>query len=254
MTVREAISAATVVIFRRAANGGAAEVLMVERSRTLVFAGGAAVFPGGRVDPGDRELALRIGRDEDLDDAAARIAAIRETLEETGLVIGMTHCVTAENALEARALLSFSGKLQPVLDRFGWTLDLSLLHPFARWLPEGALVRTFDTRFYLADLGTGSVDLAVDGTENDTLFWASASDVLDRADLGDLSIIFPTRCNLQRLALLPDFSIACAQAERTPPRTVTPWFEGEGAARMLCIPDDLGYPVTKTPIDAVHRG
>ena len=44
------IPAATVVIFRHAPDGGPPEILMTIRSREMVFAGGMAVFPGGRVD------------------------------------------------------------------------------------------------------------------------------------------------------------------------------------------------------------
>ncbi|MEL7517603.1 MAG: hypothetical protein AAFN48_01465, partial [Pseudomonadota bacterium] len=50
------IPAATIIIFRTSPNGGSPEVLMTVRSRTMAFAGGMAVFPGGRVDPADFEL------------------------------------------------------------------------------------------------------------------------------------------------------------------------------------------------------
>ena len=89
-----AIPAATVVIYRHGTGGGPAEVLMVERSHTMRFAGGAAVFPGGRVDPADRELAAMIGEGLDPDDAAGRVAAIRETLEETGLAVGIIGAIS----------------------------------------------------------------------------------------------------------------------------------------------------------------
>mgnify|MGYP003352949658 CR=1 FL=1 len=51
---------------------------------------------------------------------------------------------------------ALSGALAPVLDHFDWQPDLAALTPWARWCPDwpGA----FDTRFYLADLGTG-IDL-----------------------------------------------------------------------------------------------
>ena len=52
-----AIPAATLVIFREAADGGPPELLMVERAKAMAFAAGAMVFPGGRVDPGDHLLA-----------------------------------------------------------------------------------------------------------------------------------------------------------------------------------------------------
>jgi hypothetical protein len=61
-----------------------------------------------------------------------------------------------------------------VLEAFGWQLALDRLTPFARWLPKHRAPRIFDTRFYIADLGTGAVDVAVDATENTHLFWASA--------------------------------------------------------------------------------
>ncbi|MFN9632277.1 MAG: NUDIX hydrolase, partial [Erythrobacteraceae bacterium] len=47
----QGIPAATIIIFRNAPAGEPPEVLMTVRSRTMSFAGGMAVFPGGRVDP-----------------------------------------------------------------------------------------------------------------------------------------------------------------------------------------------------------
>ena len=52
-----AVPAATLVIFRRCETGGPPQLLMVQRSKTMRFAGGAAVFPGGRVDDADFTLA-----------------------------------------------------------------------------------------------------------------------------------------------------------------------------------------------------
>ena len=52
--------AATVVIFRNCSAGGPPELLMVQRAKEMRFAGGAVVFPGGRVDPADRVLAKAI--------------------------------------------------------------------------------------------------------------------------------------------------------------------------------------------------
>src|SRR6478735_6240795 len=82
----ELIPAATVIVMRETA--GAPEVLMLERAAGMAFAGGALVFPGGRIDPGDHALAARLGA-TDADEAAARIAAIRETIEEAGIALGM---------------------------------------------------------------------------------------------------------------------------------------------------------------------
>lgn len=248
------IAAATVVVFRKGPDGSPPELLMVTRSRSMSFAGGAAVFPGGRVDQADRDLASDLPDIDDVDEAAHRIAAIRETLEETGLAIGLRGTIDAARAREARALLLETGTLRRVLDATGWTLDLSAIVPFARWYPKNErLPRVFDTRFYLADLGTGAVDVTVDETENTRLFWITARDALAAADRGDLTVIFPTRRNLERIAQFPDFAAALRDCAAFPQRTITPFVEQRGGTRWICIPEDLGYPVTAEPLDGAQR-
>ncbi len=251
-----ATPAATLVIFRHDPDGGPPQLLMVERSSAMRFAGGAAVFPGGRVDPADRDLAAALSAegDEAIEEAAARIAAVRETLEETGLAVGLAERPTLEQALAARELLLAQGTLAPVLAAMGWTLDLERLVAFARWRPKHREIRVFDTRFYLADLGTGAVDLLVDETENTHLFWASAAEALELADSGEIKIIFPTRRNLERLALFASFAEAAAHAAEIPVQMISPWMEVRDGVRWLRIPDDAGYPVHGEPVTSVMRG
>lgn len=249
------IPAATLVIFRNAGAGNPPELLMVTRSRNLAFAGGAAVFPGGRVDPADYDLAATLDTPLPLDEAAHRIAAIRETLEETGLAIGLTGPLDAQLAHVARVSLLKIGTLAPVLEMMNWQLDLYSVLPFARWCPKNErLSRIFDTRFYLADLGTGAVDVTVDETENTTLYWITAQGALDAAARGDLNIIYPTRRNLERLAQFSDFTAAAEDCARFPVKPISPHIMEEGSQRWLCIPDDAGYPVTREPLDDVLRG
>ncbi len=249
------MQAATVVIFRNGRSGDAPEILMVVRSRTMSFAGGAAVFPGGRVDPADIALAQTVQSPLPADEIAHRIAAIRETLEETGLVIGLRGAVDAGRAADARAMLFDRGELAPVLAQFGWQLSLDDVVPFARWFPKNErLSRIFDTRFYLFDLGTGRVEVEVDATENSRLFWTTAQGALDAAETGDLSLIYPTRRNLERLASFPDYAAAVRQCEEIPVRTIMPALVETGGQRWLTIPDDAGYPVTREPIGTVLRG
>lgn len=245
------IPAATVVVFRRASTGGPPQLLMLQRAQEMRFAGGAAVFPGGRVDPADRELAARLMPDADPEDAAARIAAVRETLEESGLAIALARPVSGSEAADARAFLHEVGTLSAVLDRFAWTITPDALVPFARWCPMQA--GSFDTRFYLADLGTGAVDVAVDATENTHLFWASAAEALRMDDEGHISVIFPTRRNLERLAQYTSFANACDHAAAHPVRLITPFREMRGGAEHLCIPEAMGYPVTSQPMTTAKR-
>ena len=251
-----AVPAATLVIFRHAPGGGAAQLLMVQRAKEMRFAGGAAVFPGGRVDEADRVLAAKLGAAEPdaLDEQAARIAAVRETLEETGLAVGFHQRPNLEEARRARALLLESGELAPMLGAMGWTLDLDRLVPFSRWRPRHREARVFDTRFYLADLGTGAVDLAVDDTENTHLFWASAADVLVMADSGEIKVIFPTRRNLERLAQFSNFAAALGHVAQFPSCMITPFMEVREGEPWLMIPDNAGYPVAGEKLDSASRG
>ncbi len=247
-----AVPAATIVVFRRSATGGPAELLMLERAGSMRFAGGAAVFPGGRVDQADHALAASLDHGLDPHDAASRIAGIRETLEEAGLAVALSGPIDAEIAARARGMLLAGGTLAPVLEAFGWSPDLDALEPWARWCPDwhGA----FDTRFYLADLGTGAVDVAVDDTEHTHLFWASAAEALDMANRGEISVIFPTRRNLERLALFGDFTGARDYAQQFPVRTISPVRVEIDGTTHLTIPEDLGYPVTSEALSTVKRG
>ncbi|WP_374406383.1 NUDIX domain-containing protein [Pelagerythrobacter sp.] len=257
-TSASGIPAATIVIFRNGPTGGPPELLMVTRARAMRFAGGAAVFPGGRVDEADRVLAQGLAAFDDaagVDEAAHRIAAIRETLEETGLAVGLGGSIDAARARAARAMLLETGALAPVLEAMDWSLDLEAIVPFSRWHPKNEqLPRVFDTRFYLADLGTGAVDVTIDETENTRLFWITAQAALDAADRGELTVIFPTRRNLERLAGFDDFSAALRDCATYPPRTITPFLEQRDGERWLCIPADAGYPVTAERLEGLNRG
>jgi len=243
------IPAATLVIIREQA--GSIELLMVERARAMVFAGGALVFPGGRIDPADGALAAAMGLDPE--DGPARIAAVRETIEEAGLPIGLASAPSAGALAAIRAGLHAGDPFDTLIAAHGLSLDLDQLVPFARWCPRHRDMRIFDTRFYLARLPEGAPEPVVDDTENVRVFWQTAQGVLDDADRGAARIIFPTRRNLERLAQFASFAEAAAHAERYPVRMITPWIEPRDGADHLCIPDDLGYPVTSEPLGAANR-
>lgn len=245
MADEEAIPAATVIVMRE--RGGVPELLMVERAAAMAFAGGALVFPGGRVDPGDVTLAELHGGDAQ--ENAHRIAAIRETLEEAGVAIGLA---PTGRMLAMRERLYAGEPMGELLKEAGAALALDALVPFARWLPAGVRHKVFDTRFYLARAPDNAEPL-VDGNENVRVFWASARAVLAMAERGEAHLIFPTRRNLERLALFARFDDAVADARAHPVRTITPWIETRGDTEHLCIPDDLGYPVTSQRLDEAIR-
>lgn len=245
--------AATVVIARDR-QGGPPELLMVERASSMAFAAGALVFPGGAVDAADHDLAGRLDHGLEPDEAAARIAAIRETIEEAGLGIGLTGVVDAAAVLRLRDGLHDGRALGDMLERLGLGVALDALTPFARWHPapfEQAR-RVFDTRFYIACAPEGQM-ASVDTTENVRLCWSSAADTLAKAAAGEVQLVFPTRRNLERLALHGSHAALVADARAHPVEKVRPWKEERDGELHLCIPDHLGYPVTAEPMRQVRR-
>lgn len=243
--------AATVVVVRDRAEGPA-EILMMERSRKMAFAGGALVFPGGAVDEGDRALADAFGAGLEPADAVARIAAIRETLEESGLGIGFANPVEPPLLMAMRRALAEGTTMAALVDAHALELALDRLVPFTRWQPSHKTARIFDTRFYLAKAPDGQ-EGSVDATENTRLFWSTARATLARCDAGEGVLIFPTRRNLERLAQFDSFDALVAHAAATPLEMVTPWFEDRDGESYLCIPTHLGYPVTSERMDSAIR-
>ncbi|MEZ5709551.1 MAG: NUDIX domain-containing protein [Blastomonas sp.] len=249
-----ATPAATLVVMRDDPQGGPAELLMVQRSREMVFAGGATVFPGGRVDPDDHAMGAQFAPHLEPDEAAARIAAIRETLEETGYCVGIDGSPDIALVKQVRQALHAGDAFSALCRDAGWRLDLDAMVAFARWRPPFNESRVFDTRFYVTrDLGE-SQHVEVDATENTHVFWASAQRVIDMAAEGEAKIIYPTHRNLERIALYPSYDALIGHIREFPSRMIMPRVQEREGRRYLCIPEDAGYPVTAEAIDTAMRG
>lgn len=239
----EAIPAATLIVMRERA-GAQPELLMVTRPRTMAFAGGAMVFPGGRIDDGDRALAS-----DEID--AARVAAIRETVEETAFPIAIAP--RPERPSEVQDELHRGADFGTLLQRSGAGLDLGALIPFARWRPAFHQPRRFDTLFFIADAADADFPLLPQPGECEDAAWLSASEVLARIGRGEASAIFPTLRNLERLAQFGSFAEARADALAHPVEVISPWVEEVDGEKWLRIPDHLGYPVTRERLTAAVR-
>lgn len=132
------------------------KMLMGKRHSAHKFMPNKFVFPGGRVDPSDRkvniagpldpiveERVLRlVQRPSSMKARALALAAIRETLEETGLLIGEKD-MGAPPEISGTPWAEFTAReIWPALDR---------LHFIARAITPPSLPKRFDTRFFLID-------------------------------------------------------------------------------------------------------
>jgi 8-oxo-dGTP pyrophosphatase MutT (NUDIX family) len=246
----EPIPAATLILMRPSASGGPPDLLMIERSAHMAFAAGALVFPGGRIDPDDEAAAARLGIDDPL--APARIAAVRETIEETGIAPALLPEPGADEAAELRRRLAGGAGFVDLLDEFEIGFDLEALTPFARWCPNFREARRFDTFFFIAEAPEAAAASA-DCNEAVRTLWAPAAQVLAEAEAKRAHIIFPTRRNLERLARFASIDEARDSAARHEVRKITPWVEERDGGRFVCIPEDAGYPVTAEPIETAMR-
>lgn len=259
------IPAATVILLRDSAEGP--EILMVRRGDNLAFAGGALVFPGGRVDDAD----LTIARDPDLAsgfegladaDAAARIACAREALEETGVLITSGDAPDPVALASARAQLAAgpdcdeAATFAAMLAALKHRVDAARFVPFARWEPPAAapIKRRFDTHFYVADAGnTARAAISADGHEAVAIHWTTAAAALAADADGSGPLVFPTKCNLQRLGQYASVAeLLAAAADRAPPYIQPRIIERDGET-WLTIDAGLDYPVTEERLAGVRR-
>jgi 8-oxo-dGTP pyrophosphatase MutT (NUDIX family) len=247
----EPIPAATLVLMRPAPGGGSPEILMIERAKTMAFAAGALVFPGGRIDPDDHVSASLVA--PHLADGAARIAAIRETIEETGIAPALSPAPDAATARALRGAMRRGGPFFECLREHGLTPELGSLTPFARWCPNFRETRRFDTLFYLAEAPGDAAPATADEDEAVRTFWAPAAEVLADIEAGRAHAIFPTRRNLERLARFGSIEEARADAALHPVRKIIPWVEERAGGRFVCIPEGAGYPVTAEPLETARR-
>jgi len=249
------VPAATVLLLR---DKPAFEVLMISRHEKSAFAGGALVFPGGRVDPGDHDPDWADHADGLAPEkriAAAQIAAIREAYEEAGVLIAREADSAIVSGAHALALSDWRAKVEnddrlflDLIRRAGLRLAGDMLHLFSHWIGPPALHRRFDTLFFAARFPDGQQVLE-DGEEATEALWISPRDAIAARASGARKIIFPTVRNLDLLSVSSSVEDAFDFAKRRPIRPVMPELKILDGRAMLTIPDDLGYPVTAEPVE-----
>jgi len=210
------------------------EVLMLRRQGPGTFPS-ALVFPGGAVDPDDSHAdwvgMTRGGATLDTDDRAFRIAAVRETWEEAGILVALEGArVPADPRTNYRAIVA------GVEAR----LDLDGIHDFAHWVTPEPEPRRFDTRFFIARAPQGQV-ASFDGNETVSLQWTSPRRAVELDRSGEVPLLFPTRLNLARLAESDGVDAAIDAAITRPRFTVRPMAVSRPGGIAVLIPLEAGY-------------
>jgi 8-oxo-dGTP pyrophosphatase MutT (NUDIX family) len=249
-------SASTILLLRDSvATRGEIEVFMMVRHYEIDFNSGALVFPGGSVDKGDQEIIARPelysgGEGLDASDLSFRIAAIRETFEESGILLararGSNTLIDAKRAGEIEAasraaLCDGKTTFQKVLTDNGVLLALDELVPYAHWITPEGLPKRFDTWFFLAAAPPEQVG-AHDGKESTDSIWVSPREALSGGESGRFKLPFPTTRNLVKLGKQPSVKAALDDSRGKKVVTVVPVLTKlAGGGRQLRIPLEAGY-------------
>jgi 8-oxo-dGTP pyrophosphatase MutT (NUDIX family) len=171
--------AASLIPFRRS-KSGVVEILMGRRHVRHSFVPEYYVFPGGRVDPDDKRAIPATQAREDVTARVARscgqnrdkarafaMAAVRETYEETGLMLGKPSSLKPDQQPQTWG---------HVVDT-GLGADLDCLDYVARARTPALSPIRFDARFFLADASSAIGTLGGSG-ELEDLKWRSLKDCM----------------------------------------------------------------------------
>ncbi|MEO0881705.1 MAG: NUDIX hydrolase [Pseudomonadota bacterium] len=158
------------------------EVLMGKRSSRHAFMPDKYVFPGGRVDPPDGRVpaatelhprsAAQLTRYARRKPRAFALTAIRETFEETGLIVGKPCDISAARRVPADWESFFQQDAQP---------SLAGLRFVGRAITPPYRPKRFDARFFMADARDALIDNRppIDGAELSDLQWITIKDAMD---------------------------------------------------------------------------
>ncbi|MBR1252314.1 NUDIX domain-containing protein [Bradyrhizobium sp. AUGA SZCCT0240] len=244
--------AATILLIR---DRPSFQVLMVTRNEKMAFAAGALVFPGGKVDSNDEdkrwESHAHGWREVSAEQRVLRIAAIRETFEETGLLVslrtGGKECDVKTIAIAREEVCAGRLDFLSFVRQAGVILDMAQPIPFAHWITPEFMPKRFDTHFFI--MGTDTEQrVAFDGSEITHAEWIAPREALRYGMSKERILAFPTRLNLQMLAESRSVEEASCRARERVMVPVQSRIEQRESGRVLTIRSDAGYGCVEEPV------
>jgi 8-oxo-dGTP pyrophosphatase MutT (NUDIX family) len=250
--------AATILLLRDGPDG--LEVFMVVRHHAIDFAAGALVFPGGRVEDADHHLAAAMDNPNGLAaaDLAFRVAAIRETFEECGVLLARPR--GSDDLIDSATLKRLDDRhraglnagaigFDAVLESEGLVPAPDLLVHFAHWITPANQPKRYDTQFFLA--AAPPEQLAVhDGHEAVESIWISPVQALADTRSGRFKLVFATAKNLEKLSRSPTVRDALDRAKGATVVTVQPrGTRLDNGQRLLRIPAEADYGGSEFIVD-----
>jgi 8-oxo-dGTP pyrophosphatase MutT (NUDIX family) len=252
--------AATVVLLRDRAEGP--QVYLHERRRGNIYTAGAYVFPGGCVDQKDADSAYEgrsgafnaqqaahtLGLGDPLQAWSLYVAALRETFEESALLIGEPREVPPDPErwrLARQEINAGRCSFLDVLERLDFLLLPGALRYLTHWVTPPQEQRRFDTRFFVCR-APADQRAEVDGREALDAGWFAVKEVIQAQREERMKLAPPTYCVLEELAQEPDVATMLARAPNRPIEPVHPRLVGVGESVTVLLPGDGEYAVSRS--------
>lgn len=265
------VPAATIILLRDTVRSP--EVLMIQRSVKSEFLPDLYVFPGGRVDESDYEMADQTGGFDGHHAAALAttvepklalgfyVAAIRETFEESGILLArrrgevdlIDEATAKELGQHRLAVQERAMSFRDILEREDLELAPDLLALHAHWITPPMMPHRYDTLFFTAKTAPGHI-AAHDGFESTAHVWIRPEEALEQGKTGKRQMAFPTKCNLETLCGHPNVDAAISASAARPVVPILPRVESRGGTPMVVIPEEAAYPTSAEPIPARKTG
>ena len=238
------------------------QVFMVKRHYQIDFAAGAMVFPGGKAREEDFDPAWekRISGAFSKNERAARIAAIRETYEECGVLLARKNDGSEEllGPKECEPLLPHRSAVDKeeasfleLIQSADLVLATDKLVFFGHWITPEMMPKRFDTHFFIACAPKDQI-AEHDGRETTDSIWIHPTEALELEQKKQATIIFPTRMNLRKLAEAKSSDEAIERFSAKPVVTVLPALgKTDDGKPCLNIPEEAGYGQTVELLDNV---
>ncbi len=212
--------AATLILLR-----DGMEVLMLQRTQSAAFLGGAYVFPGGSLDPQDASTGRVVGLTEAQANARLKlasggiayyVAAVRECFEEAGVLLACQRDGKAISASRAESLMHWRKKpFREMLEAEDLYIPAGDLAYFGHWITAPGRSRRFDARFFVALAPQGQQG-SHDAAETVHDVWITPREALERAARGEIELVNATQESLKDLARFTDPRAAFEHARALP--------------------------------------
>jgi N-acyl-D-amino-acid deacylase len=257
--------AATVMLLRDGDAG--LEVFLMRRAAEASVLGGAHVFPGGKLDPADRELqSLKLDRTpEELQAAlgesglgtaeatAIHVAALRELFEESGVLLASD--LNGPWQSRAKGEDARGRAFNRMAHELGLELATRAIVPWSRWITPvipGTKRRRFDTRFFVALMPPGQTAEVADH-ESTLGRWFSPATALRMYWAHEMDLAPPQIMTLSHLTHYASAAAAFEAARSRSPALIEPRHTTVDGQKAICYPGDADHPVREAAFPSVSR-